>query len=123
MRETPEHNKRMANLTLAGVYPHYVNKIESKGGVKEDLDKAIGWLTGFTDKEVAKFIEDKSTFSEFFEKANLNADSVMITGSICGYKIQDIENDLTRSIRCLDKLVDEISKGKPIDKVLRRKDA
>lgn len=119
MQITPEHNERMAKMTFASVYPHYVTKVEKKGRTKEELHQVINWLTSFDDKEVQELIDAKVTFEEFFEKANLNPNANLITGVICGYRIEEIDNPLTRKVRYLDKLVDELAKGKKMDKILR----
>lgn len=119
MKTKPEHNERMAKLTFASVYPHYVTKVEKKGRTKEELQQVIEWLTGFDDKKVQELIDEEVTFETFFKKANLNSNADLIKGIICGYRIEDIENPLTRKVRYLDKLVDELAKGKKIEKILR----
>lgn len=119
MKITPEHNERMAKLTFASVYPHYVAKVRKKGRTKEELHLVIEWLTGFNDKIIQNLIDDKATFEELFIKANLNPNANLITGVICGYRVEEIENPLTRKVRYLDKLVDELAKGKKLEKILR----
>lgn len=119
MNITPEHNDRMAKLTFASVYPHYVTKVESKGRTKEELHQVITWLTGFEDKKLQELIDEKVTFATFFREAELNPRAHLITGVICGYRIEEIQNPLTRQVRYLDKLVDELAKGRPIGKILR----
>lgn len=119
MKPTPEHNERIAKMTFASVYPHYVTKVESKGRTKEELHQVIGWLTGFDDKKLQKLIEEKATFETFFQTATLNPNAHHITGVICGYRIEEIENPLTKQVRYLDKLVDELAKGKKMEKILR----
>lgn len=109
----------MANMTFASVYPHYVTKVEKKGRTKEELHQVITWLTGFDDAQLLKLIEEKATFTDFFERANLNPNAHLITGVICGYRVEDIENPLTKQVRYLDKLVDELAKGKKMEKILR----
>ena len=116
---TPEHDKRVAELTFSSVYPHYVTKVEKKGRTEVQLREVITWLTGFDDKMIDKLIDDKVTFEEFFEKATLNSNAHLIKGVICGYRIESIETQLTREARCLDKLVDELAKGKKMEKILR----
>ena len=116
---TPEHDERIRTMTFASVYPHYVTKVESKGRTKKELHEVIRWLTGFTEARVKKFVDDGSTFEEFFGKAKLNPNARLITGVICGYRIEDIETPLTRQCRYLDKLVDELAKGKAMEKILR----
>jgi hypothetical protein len=113
------HNDRIAKLTFASVYPHYVTKVEKKGRTKEELHIVINWLTGFNDDTIHLLIEKKVTFEEFFKLAHLHPNANKITGVICGYKIQEIENPLTQKVRYLDKLVDELAKGKKMEKILR----
>lgn len=116
---TPAHNEKMAKLTFATVYPLYVNKIERKGRKKEELLHVIEWLTGFDEEKVNELIEANVTFESFFQNATLNPNAHMIKGLICGYRIEEIENPLTRKVRYLDKLVDELAKGKKLEKILR----
>ena len=119
MKTTPEHDARIANMTFASVYPHYVIKVEKKGRTKEELHEVIKWLTGFDDKKLQQLIEEKATFETFFKKAKLNPNAYLITGLICGYRVEEIENPLTQKARYLDKLVDELAKGKKMEKILR----
>ncbi len=119
MIPTPEHNDRMAKMTFASVYPHYITKLERKGRTKEEMHEVIKWLTGFDLKTLQKLIDEKATFKVFFNRAKLNPNAHLITGTICGYKIEEIENELTRQIRYLDKLVDELAKGRKMEKILR----
>ncbi|MBW7913551.1 MAG: DUF2200 domain-containing protein [Taibaiella sp.] len=119
MKTTPEHDARIANMTFASVYPHYVTKVEKKGRTKEELHQVIEWLTGFDDKKIQQLIDEKVTFEEFFNKAKLNPNARLITGLICGYRVEEIENPLTQQARYLDKLVDELAKGKKMEKILR----
>ncbi len=119
MKVTLEHNERMAKMTFASVYPHYVTKVEKKGRTKEELHHVIQWLTGFDDKEIQELIEAKVTFGAFFRQAKLNPKAELIKGVICGYRIEEIENLLTKKIRYLDKLVDELANGKKMEKILR----
>lgn len=119
MKTTPEHNKRIANMTFSEVYPHYVTKVEKKGRTKEELLEVIEWLTGFDKKRVQELMDGKVTFKDFFEEAKLNPNAKNITGVICGYRIEEIDNPLTRKVRYLDKLVDELAKGRKMDKILR----
>jgi len=120
MKTTPEHDARMAKMTFASVYPHYIKKVESKGRTKEELHKVIEWLTGFDDKEIQQLVDKKVSFESFFRNARLNPDARLITGVICGYRIEEIENPLTKQVRYLDKLVDELAKGRKIEKILRQ---
>lgn len=119
MEITPEHNERMAKMTFATVYPHYVTKVEKKGRTKEELQQVIEWLTGFDIRTVKELIDEKVTFETFFKQAKLNPNADLIKGVICGYRIEEIENPLTKQVRYLDKLVDELAKGKKIEKILR----
>lgn len=119
MKETPEHTARIKQMTFASVYPHYVNKLERKGRTIAELHQVIQWLTGFNNSEIEKLINEKVTFEAFFQKANLNPNTNLIKGVICGYRIEEIENTLTKKVRYLDKLVDELAKGKPMSKILR----
>ena len=119
MQITPQHNERIARMTFASVYPHYVSKVEKKGRTKEELHEVIKWLTGFDDKKIQELINEKVTFETFFKKAKLNPNADLIKGVICGYRIDKIENSLTKEVRYLDKLVDELAKGKKMDKILR----
>ncbi|MEC3964199.1 DUF2200 domain-containing protein [Flagellimonas halotolerans] len=119
MKTTPEHNKRMANMTFASVYPHYVAKIGKKGRTKEELHQVITWLTGFDNKKIKALIDRRATFETFFKEATLNPNASLIKGVICGYRIEEIENPLTQQVRYLDKLVDELAKGKKMEKILR----
>ena len=121
MKTTTEHDERMAKMTFASVYPHYLAKVEKKQRTKEELHHVIEWLTGFDDKEIQKMIDEKVTFGTFFQKAKLNHNAELITGVICGYRIEEITNTLTKQVRYLDKLVDELAKRKKMDKILRGK--
>ena len=119
MNTTDTHNQRIAKMTFASVYPHYVTKVEKKGRTKEELHQVIEWLTGFNDRKLQELIEQKVTFETFFEKATLNPNANLITGVICGYRVEEIENPLTQKARYLDKLVDELAKGRKMEKILR----
>ncbi|WP_298999427.1 DUF2200 domain-containing protein [Flagellimonas sp. S174] len=119
MKVTPEHNERIAKMIFASVYPHYVNKVEKKGRTKEELQQVIKWLTGFDDKKLQKLVNEKATFESFFEQADLHPNAHLIKGVICGYRIEEIDNDLTRKVRYLDKLIDELARGRKIEKILR----
>ncbi|MBX2978212.1 MAG: DUF2200 domain-containing protein [Flavobacteriales bacterium] len=114
-------NTRVFRMPFASVYPHYVNKVERKGRTKEELHTVITWLTGYTEKGLAKVIADKTDFETFFAKApKMNPNVGLITGVICGYRVEDIEDPLMQQIRYLDKLVDELAKGRKIEKILRK---
>jgi len=119
MKTTDTHNERIAKMTFASVYPHYITKVEKKGRTKEELDQVIEWLTGFDKKKLKEQIDKKSTFESFFQKAKLNPNAHLITGVICGYRVEEIENPLTQKVRYLDKLVDELAKGRKMEKILR----
>jgi len=114
-------NHRIFTTSFASVYPHYLNKAEKKGRKKQEVDEVICWLTGYSPKALAKQIEQKKDFATFFDEApGLNPNADKITGTICGVRIQEIEHPLMRNIRYLDKLVDELAKGRPMEKILRK---
>ncbi len=119
MKTTPEHDKRIAKMNFASVYPHYITKVESKGRTKKELHQVIEWLTGFDDKKLQELIDEKVTFETFFKRAKLNPNAHLIKGVICGYRIEEITNPLTQQARYLDKLVDELAKGRKMEKILR----
>lgn len=119
MKTTQEHDERIAKMIFASVYPHYVAKVEKKGRTKNELHQVIMWLTGFNVKKLQEMIDKKATFETFFKKAKLNPNANLITGIICGYRVEEIENPLTQKVRYLDKLVDELAKGKKMEKILR----
>jgi hypothetical protein len=119
MNTSNTHNERMATMTFASVYPMYVAKVEKKGRTKEELHQVISWLTGFNDSKLQDLIDKKVTFANFFQQATLNPSAYLITGLICGYRIEEIENPLTQQVRYLDKLVDELAKGRKMEKILR----
>lgn len=121
MKTTPEHDHKIAKLTFASVYPLYIKKVESKGRTRDELLQVITWLTGFSKKDLDAFIKDNATFETFFKKAHLNPKAELIKGLICGYRIEEIETPLTKQVRYLDKLVDELAKGKKMNKILREK--
>jgi hypothetical protein len=120
MKTTSSHDERMATMTFASVYPLYVAKIERKGRTKEELHQVIEWLTGFDEKKLQELINEQVTFETFFERATLNPKASLITGLICGYRIEEIENQITKQVRYLDKLVDELAKAKTLEKILRK---
>jgi hypothetical protein len=117
--DTSKHDERFATMTFSSVYPHYITKVEKKGRTKEELHEVIEWLTGYDEKKLQKLIDDKVTFETFFKKASLNPNAKLITGVICGYRVEEIENPLTQQVRYLDKLVDELAKGRKMEKILR----
>ena len=119
MSASPTHDERIAKMTFAVVYPLYVAKVEKKGRTQAELHRVIEWLTGFDKTKLEQLIEEKATFASFFEQATLNPHAELITGTICGYRIEEIKNPLTRKARYLDKLVDELAKGRKMEKILR----
>tara|TARA_Y100000588_G_C13348903_1_gene541477 strand:- start:141 stop:506 length:366 start_codon:yes stop_codon:yes gene_type:complete len=119
MTTTPAHDAKIAKMTFASVYPHYVTKVEKKGRTKEELHTVITWLTGFDDAKIQNLIDEKVTFADFFQQATLHPNAPLIKGSICGYRIEEIETPLTQQVRYLDKLVDELAKGRKMEKILR----
>ncbi|WP_297764959.1 DUF2200 domain-containing protein [uncultured Muriicola sp.] len=119
MKTTPEHDERIAKMIFGSVYPHYITKVEKKGRTKEELYQVIEWLTGFDQNKIQELVNEKVTFETFFHKAALNPNAHLIKGVICGYRIEEIENPLTKQVRYLDKLVDELAKGRKMDKILR----
>jgi hypothetical protein len=119
MKATLKHHQAIAKLTFSEVFPHYLSKIEKKGRTKKELFQVIEWLTGFNQGQLQNSINNKDTFETFFNKAILNSNAHLITGVICGYRIEEIDNVLTKKVRYLDKLVDELAKGRKIEKILR----
>jgi len=119
MTTTPEHDQKFARLIFASVYPMYIKKVEAKGRTEAELKQVIEWLTGFNNKKLQQLIKDKVTFEEFFKQATINPNAHLITGMICGYRIEDITTPLTKQARYLDKLVDELAKGRKMEKILR----
>ena len=119
MNTSSAADQRIANMTFGSVYPHYVAKVEKKGRTREELHEVITWLTGYDQKKLQQLIDKKVTFSEFFGQAKLHPNASLITGVICGYRVEDIKEPLTQQVRYLDKLVDELAKGKKMEKILR----
>lgn len=119
MEITAAHIERISKMTFSSVYPHYVSKAVNKGRTLEELHQLIHWLTSFDEQQIQQLIDEKVTFKTFFERATLHPNAAMIKGVICGYRIEDIEDPLTRNVRYLDKLVDELAKGRKMDKILR----
>jgi|SRR5690606_9097319 len=114
-------NSRVYKMVFAGVYPHYIAKAERKGRTKQEVDEIIFWLTGYDQKSLQELLENKTNFETFFNQApRLNPNVSMIKGVICGYRIEEIEDDLMRKVRYLDKLIDELAKGRPMEKILRK---
>lgn len=119
MKTTDEHDKRIAKMTIASVYPHYLAKVEKKGRTKEELHQVIQWLTGYDKKKLLELIAENVTFEQFFRYAELNQNAHLITGVICGYRVEEITNPVTRQVRYLDKLVDELARGRKMGKIFR----
>ena len=119
MNASNTHNQRIAKMTFVSVYPMCLAKVKKKGRTKEELRQVIEWLTGFDNKKLQELIKENVTFEIFFQRASLNPNAHLITGVICGYRIEEIENPLTRQARYLDKLVDELAKGRKMEKILR----
>jgi hypothetical protein len=119
MKDTSAHDERFAQMSFASVYPHYVAKVEKKGRTKDELHQVIEWLTGFNGKALQEQIAEKVSFETFFKRARLNPNAGLITGVICGYRVEEIANPLTQQVRYLDKLVDELAKGRKMEKILR----
>ncbi|MGB3074685.1 MAG: DUF2200 domain-containing protein [Chitinophagales bacterium] len=119
MNNANNHDERFAKMTFATVYPLYVTKVEKKGRTKDELYQVIAWLTGFDEKKLQTLIKEKVTFETFFQRATLNPNATLITGVICGYRVEEIKNPLTQQVRYLDKLVDELAKGRTMEKILR----
>lgn len=112
---------RIAKMLFSSVYPLYVTKVVKKGRSKAELHEIIRWLTGYSEENLQSLILQKNTFEEFFEKATLHQDAQLITGVICGYRVEHIQNPLTQKVRYLDKIVDELAKGKAVEKIINRK--
>lgn len=119
MKTTQKQDERIANMTFASVYPHYVAKVEKKGRTVDELHEVILWLTGFSETKLQALIKSEATFRQFFAEATVNANASLITGVICGFRVEEIETPLTQQIRYLDKLVDELAKGRKMEKILR----
>ena len=119
MNDSNAQNQRFAKMTFASVYPLYLAKVERKGRTEEELHQVIAWLTGFDIKKLQELISENVTFEIFFQQATLNPNAHLITGVICGYRVEEIGDPLTQQVRYLDKLVDELAKGRKIEKILR----
>lgn len=119
MKASSKHDERIAKMIFGSVYPLYVEKVEKKGRTTEELHQVIEWLTGFDTRKLKELIDERVTFETFFERAKLNPNAHLITGVICGYRVEEIENPLTQKARYLDKLVDELAKGRKMEKILR----
>ena len=119
MNSPNSHDQRFAKMTFASVYPMYLAKVEKKGRTMAELDQVIEWLTSFDRTKLEELIRERVTFATFFERASLNSNAYLITGVICGYRVEDIQDTLTQQVRYLDKLVDELAKGRKMEKILR----
>ncbi|WP_420553341.1 DUF2200 domain-containing protein [Tenacibaculum aiptasiae] len=121
MKVTAKKNEQVANMVFASIYPHYVNRIEKNGRTIEELNQIIEWLTGFDKKQLDAFIEEKVTFKTFFEKATIHPNAYLIKGVVCGYRIEEIEDEflLYKQCRRMEKLIDELAKGRKMEKILR----
>ena len=119
MKNSSAQNQRIAKMTFASVYPMYVEKVEKKGRTKAELHQVIEWLTAFDPRKLQELIKENATFETFFQQASLNPNAHLITGVICGVRVEEIENPLTQQVRYLDKLVDELAKGRKMEKILR----
>jgi len=119
MTDTSHHDERIAKMIFGSVYPHYVTKVEKKGRTKDELHEVIEWLTGYDEEKIKELIDSKINFEDFFKQASLNPNAQLITGVICGYRVEEITNKTTREARYLDKLVDELARGKKMEKILR----
>ena len=119
MNNSNTHNQRIAKMTFASVYPMYLEKVEKKGRTKEELHQVIEWLTAFDNKQLQELIKENATFEIFFQQASLHPNAQLISGVICGVRVEEIEDPLTQQVRYLDKLVDELAKGRKMEKILR----
>ena len=119
MSNTSHHDERIAKMVFGSIYPHYLSRIEKNGRTEQELMEVIEWLTGHDNKRVRQFIQEKSTFEDFFNEAQIHPNASLIKGMICGYRVEEIENSLTRNVRYFDKLVDELARGRKMDKILR----
>ncbi|MEO0910537.1 MAG: DUF2200 domain-containing protein [Cyanobacteria bacterium J06639_14] len=119
MKTTHKHDERVANMTFASVYPLYVAKVEKKGRTVDELHQVISWLTGFNETKLQALVENNATIRQFFAEATINPNASLITGVICGYRVEEIETPLTQQARYMDKLVDELAKGRKMEKILR----
>lgn len=120
MKTTEKHNERIRTMKFSGVYPHYVTKVEKKGRTVEELHEVMEWLTGFNALTIQQLIDEQVTFETFFDRATLHPNAPLIKGVICGYRIEEIDNELTRKCRYLDKLVEELARGRKMENILRK---
>lgn len=117
---TDKNNERVRKMSFAGVYPHYIAKAEKKGRTKAEVDEIIEWLTGYDAMALEQILDNKTNFEDFFANAKFHPNASMITGVICGYRVEDIEDKFMQQVRYLDKLIDELAKGKAMEKILRK---
>ena len=123
MTDTSHHDKRIAEMTFSSVYPHYLARIEKNGRTKEELHQVIEWLTGYDENQLQERLNNKDTVEKFYTEATINPNAHLVKGMICGYRIEEITNTLTRQARYLDKLIDELAKGRKMEKILRKEPA
>lgn len=119
MNHMDKQDERIARMSFVSVYPLYLTKVEKKGRTKQELHQVIEWLTGFSEKKIQSLMDENASFEVFFQQANLNPKAALITGVICGCRVEEIKNPLTQRVRYLDKLVDELAKGRKLEKILR----
>lgn len=124
MKVTPEKNEQVANMIFGSIYPHYLNRLEKNGRTKEELNQVIEWFTGYDEKALQTFIDDKATFGDFFQKASIHPNAHMIKGVVCGYRIEEIEDEFNvyKQCRRMEKLIDELARGRKMEKILRASD-
>lgn len=120
MKDTSRHDERIAKMSFASVYPHYVAKVEKKGRTKAELHQVIEWLTGYDEATLQEIIDENVNFERFFQHAALHPNAGLIKGVICGYRVEEIQNPTTKKARYLDKLVDELARGRAMEKILRK---
>ena len=124
MKVTPEKNEQVANMIFGSIYPHYLKRLEKNGRTKEELNQVIEWFTGYDEKALQTFIDDKATFGDFFQKASIHPNAHMIKGVVCGYRIEEIEDkfNVYKQCRRMEKLIDELARGRKMEKILRASD-
>jgi hypothetical protein len=120
MKTDPATLKRVYAMSFAGVYPHYLAKAEKKGRTKTEVDQIIRWLTGYSQKQLEAILEKRTNIETFISKAKMNPSRTLVTGSVCGVRVEQIEDPVMQGVRYLDKLIDELAKGRPMEKILRR---
>jgi len=122
MQVTPEKNEKVANMIFASIYPHYLNRLEKNGRTKDELDQVITWFTGYDQNDLQALIDEKVTFGTFFQKAKIHVNAHMIKGVVCGYRIEEIAEEFDVYLQCrrMEKLIDELAKGRKMEKILRQ---